>query len=151
MVLSVHRDHKVYWGQLGGGGGGVGRLYTYRYTVTTRMTPVTDHSFWRERRTEADSNLGPSAAYQPNALPLGHTGSQGGISQSSHMYPDVQPNSIHHPLSPTRLFHHWGRAILGVVPPRRATGEWQVTSPLFADSRQTLRDVSCSTAITRWR
>ena len=30
--------------------------------------------FWRERRAEAVSNRGPSA-YQPNALPLGHTGS----------------------------------------------------------------------------
>ena len=32
------------------------------------------HNFWRERRAEADSNRGPSA-YQPNALPLGQTGS----------------------------------------------------------------------------
>ena len=32
--------------------------------------------FWRERRAEAVSNRGPSA-YQPNALPLGQTGSQG--------------------------------------------------------------------------
>ena len=31
--------------------------------------------FWRERRAEAVSNRGPSA-YQPNALPLGQTGSQ---------------------------------------------------------------------------
>ena len=30
--------------------------------------------FWRERRAEAVSNRGPSA-YQPNALPLGQTGS----------------------------------------------------------------------------
>ena len=30
--------------------------------------------FWRERRAEAVSNRGPST-YQPNALPLGHTGS----------------------------------------------------------------------------
>ena len=35
----------------------------------------TDHSFWRERRAEADSNRGLSA-YQPNALPPGQTGSQ---------------------------------------------------------------------------
>ena len=28
------------------------------------------HNFWRERRTEAESNRGPSV-YQPNALPLG--------------------------------------------------------------------------------
>ena len=39
-------------------------------------TVSTDHSFCRERRAEADSNRGPSA-YQPNALPLGETGSQG--------------------------------------------------------------------------
>ena len=31
----------------------------------------TDHNFRREKRAEADSNRGPSAAYQPNALPLG--------------------------------------------------------------------------------
>ena len=34
----------------------------------------TDHNLLRERRAEADSNRGPSA-YQPNALPLGQTGS----------------------------------------------------------------------------
>ena len=37
----------------------------------TRQCPQT---FWRERRAEAVSNRGPSA-YQPNALPLGQTGS----------------------------------------------------------------------------
>ena len=31
--------------------------------------------FWREMRAEAVSNRGPSA-YQPNALPLGQTGSR---------------------------------------------------------------------------
>ena len=49
----------------GGGGGGMegrGILYT------------TDNNFWRKMRAEADSNRGPSA-YQPNALPLGPTGS----------------------------------------------------------------------------
>ena len=35
-------------------------------------TVSTDHYFWRERRAEADSNWG----YQPNALPLGQTGSR---------------------------------------------------------------------------
>ena len=35
----------------------------------------TDHNFRRERRAEADSNRGPSA-YQPNALPLGQSGSR---------------------------------------------------------------------------
>ena len=87
-------------GGRGYGGGGRGRLYICRYAaVTTRMTSVlrwaamrailmfhncegqshkrvcTDHNFLRERRAEADSNRGPSA-YQPNALPLGQTGSQ---------------------------------------------------------------------------
>ena len=40
----------------------------------SHKTVSTDHNFWRERRAEADSNRGPSA-YQPNALPLGQTGS----------------------------------------------------------------------------
>ena len=35
----------------------------------------TDYNFSRERRAEVDSNRCPSA-YQPNALPLGHTGSR---------------------------------------------------------------------------
>ena len=39
----------------------------------TRQCP--DHSFGRERRAEADSNRGPSF-YQPNALPLGQSGSR---------------------------------------------------------------------------
>ena len=38
------------------------------------LDKVTDHNFWREKTAEADSNRGPSA-YQPNALPLGQTGS----------------------------------------------------------------------------
>ena len=40
----------------------------------TNKTVSTDHNLSRERRSEADSNRGPSA-YQPNALPLGQTGS----------------------------------------------------------------------------
>ena len=45
MVLNVHRNQKAYEGrgQGGEGGrevGGRGRLYTYRYTVTTRMVPA---------------------------------------------------------------------------------------------------------------
>ena len=81
-------------------GGGGGRLYTYRYTDTTRMIPTlrwaamkavlmfhncegqshktvsTDHNFCRERKAEADLNRGPSA-YQLSALPLGQTSPQG--------------------------------------------------------------------------
>ena len=78
---------------------GRGRLYTYHYAVTTRMTPAlrwaemrailmfhncegqshktvsTDHNLWSERRrAKVDSNWGPSA-YHPTALPLGQTGS----------------------------------------------------------------------------
>ena len=41
----------------------------------TRQCPQTTISFWRERRAEAVSNRDPSA-YQPNALPLGQTGSR---------------------------------------------------------------------------
>ena len=83
-----------------GGGGGRGRLYTYRYAVTSRMTPAlrwagdeshfnvsvrrdgqshrtvsTNHNLFEEKvRAEAVSNRGPSA-HQPNTLPLGQTGS----------------------------------------------------------------------------
>ena len=77
--------------------GGRGRVYTYRYTVTTRMTCIkmcSDEShfnvslivrdkvtrqcpqttiFLIERRAEAVSSQGLSA-YQPTALPLGQTG-----------------------------------------------------------------------------
>ena len=42
MVLNVHRTIRLIrdgeMGARGYGGGGRGRLYTYRYTVTTRMT-----------------------------------------------------------------------------------------------------------------
>ena len=37
MVLNVHRNLKAYWGR-GYGGGERRRLFTCRYTVTTRMT-----------------------------------------------------------------------------------------------------------------
>ena len=39
MVLNVHRNHKAYvlWD---GEKGGEERLYTYRYTITTRVTPA---------------------------------------------------------------------------------------------------------------
>ena len=44
MVLNVHRNHKLIRdGENGGkgyGGVGRGRVYTYRYTVTTRMTCI---------------------------------------------------------------------------------------------------------------
>ena len=42
----------------------------------SHRTVSTNHNLFEEkRRAEAVSNRGPSA-YQPNALPLGHTGSQ---------------------------------------------------------------------------
>ena len=43
MVLNVHRNHRLIRdGEkgVGRGGWGAGRLYTYRYTVTTRVTPA---------------------------------------------------------------------------------------------------------------
>ena len=55
----------------------------------------TDHNFWRERRAEADSNRGPSA-YQPNALPLGQTGSF-----------EIHQLSVYRPLGCDSLAHHW--------------------------------------------
>ena len=103
MVLNVHRNRKAYQGQ-GRGGKGVWRwgkreiiylsLHCHRqndscikmgsdeshFNVSLfvrdrviRQCPE-NHNFWRERKVEADSNRGPSV-YQPNALPLGQTGS----------------------------------------------------------------------------
>ena len=47
MVLNIHANCKAYEGQAEGGGRGLEvveegilLLYTYRYTVTTRMTPA---------------------------------------------------------------------------------------------------------------
>ena len=44
MVLNVHRNHKAYKGRAERAGGGRWGerevIYTYRYTVTTRMTPA---------------------------------------------------------------------------------------------------------------
>ena len=50
-------------------------LMFHNYEGQSHKAVSTNHNFWRERRAEADSNRGPSA-YQPNALPLGQTGSQ---------------------------------------------------------------------------
>ena len=50
-------------------------MFHYYHEGQSHETVSTDHNFRRERRAEADSNRGPSA-YQPNALPLGQTGSQ---------------------------------------------------------------------------
>ena len=41
----------------------------------SHKTVSTNHNLFEERRAEAGSNRGPSA-YQPNALPLGQTGSR---------------------------------------------------------------------------
>ena len=44
------------------------------YIRCDKIDPLlSDLTFWKERRSEADSNRGPSA-YQPNVLPLGQTG-----------------------------------------------------------------------------
>ena len=100
-----HRNHKAYQGRGEGGGTGVWRwgereiiylsLHCHHqndfcikmdsdeshFNVSvgsdgqSHKTVSTNHNlFWRERRAEAVSNRGPSAC-QPNALPLGQTGS----------------------------------------------------------------------------
>ena len=99
MVLNVHKNHKANYQLEERGGGGRGRLYTYRYTVTTRMTPALrwaavratlmfhqlwgtksqdsahkPQPFWREGRAKAELSQG-SSVYQPTALLLGQTGS----------------------------------------------------------------------------
>ena len=107
MVLNVHRKPYglLETGRRGGGGGvwrwgereiiylsphchhqhdscikmGSDESYFKRFINCegqSHKTVSRDHNFWTERRAEADSNRGPSA-YQPNALQLGQTGSQG--------------------------------------------------------------------------
>ena len=91
-----------------GYGGGGGRVYTYRYIVTTRMTYIkmgSDESHFnvsvasdgqshktvsinhnlskKKERTEAVSNRGPTA-YQPNAFPLGQTVSRPALTKRAH-------------------------------------------------------------------
>ena len=109
MVLNVHRNHKAYEGRGEGRGGGVWRwvkreiiylsLHCHlqndscikmgsdesHFNVSvgsdgqSRKTVSTNHNLFEEKgRAEAVSNRGPSA-YQPNALPLGQTGSPAGL------------------------------------------------------------------------
>ena len=97
MVFNVHKTIRLIRdGEkgVGGGGGGEQGLYTYRYIVTTRMTPALRwaamtavlmfHLLWgtksqdsvhRPQLLKRKESRGPSA-YQPNALSLGQTGSQ---------------------------------------------------------------------------
>ena len=51
----------------------------------SHKTVSTDYNFRRERRAEAGSNRGPSA-YQPNAWPLGQTGSRVLINEWTFIY-----------------------------------------------------------------
>ena len=50
-------------------------MFQWKWWTKSQDSVHKPQPFWRERRTEAVSNRGPSA-YQPNALPLGQTGSQ---------------------------------------------------------------------------
>ena len=89
MVLNVHRNRKAYMGRGEGGGDGGrrrGRLYTYRYTVTTRMTcimMVSDESHFNvsvgsdgqsHRTVSTNHNLfeekGEPKRYRTEVLPL---------------------------------------------------------------------------------
>ena len=64
-----------------------------------RQCPQTT-TFEKERRAEADSNRS-SSAYQPNALPLGQTGSRSTPIQTFHFYyPPPSPTIL-----PSLLFH----------------------------------------------
>ena len=100
MVLDIHRNHEAYQGRgEGGGGGGGEREIIYlslhchhqndfcimmgsdesHFKVSaesdgqSHRTVSTNHNLSEARRAEAVSNRGPST-FQPNALPLGHTG-----------------------------------------------------------------------------
>ena len=64
----------------------------------TRQCLQTTQPFWWERRAEAVSNRGPSA-YQPNALPLGQTGSLAFCPQKPWFIRDRNPRR------PPRLSH----------------------------------------------
>ena len=70
----TYRFHTDSCGQLGSDE----RYYNVSLAVRGKVTKAAvclNHNFWRERRAEAESNRSPSAAYQPNALPLGQAGS----------------------------------------------------------------------------
>ena len=90
--------------------GGEGRLYTYRYSVTTRMTPglrwaamrailmfhncegqshktvSTDHITFEEKGEPKQIRTEVPLFYQPNALPLGQAGSPSGHDTGTAMY-----------------------------------------------------------------
>ena len=103
MVLNVHGNHKAYKGQgergmeVGEGGGRGSIIYLslhchHQNDSCIKMGSDESHfnvsvgsdgqghrtvettTFLKRKRAEAVSNRGPSA-YQPNALPLGQTGS----------------------------------------------------------------------------
>ena len=61
--------------------------------------------FWRERRAEAVSNRGPSA-YQPNALPLGQTGSQNDVVQLWAIY-NIHLYQVNEPVWPSGKALGW--------------------------------------------
>ena len=67
-MLNVHRNHKN--GGKGYGGGGRGRLYTYRHTVTTRMTCIkmgSDESDFNVSLIVRDKEVGEEGDYIPIA------------------------------------------------------------------------------------
>ena len=108
------------------GGGGRGRLYTYRYTVTTRMTPALKWAWSYEsyfnvslivtdkvtrqcpqtttflKRKEGRSGIEPRPLCLPayNALPLGQNGSEQPLTRS------FKRSAKKHPASTTRARRH---------------------------------------------
>ena len=57
-------------------------------SLTVRDSVHKSQPFWRERTAEADSNRGPST-HQPNALPLGQTGSHRGDEKPCKQFPTL--------------------------------------------------------------
>ena len=91
ILFRAELSPKKYWRGEIPGGGGRGRLYLLLHChhpnescskmgndeshfniCNCEWQSTTDHNFWRERTTKAESNWGLSA-YQPNTLWLGYT------------------------------------------------------------------------------
>ena len=89
-------------------------------------TVSTDHNFWRERRAEADLNRGPSA-YEPNALPLGQTGSHVSSDVICFLYSACmrQHKTCHFSFFFTTVRMNWGgRVVRSSAGKLRNTGLW---------------------------
>ena len=132
MVYNVHRNHRLIRNRENGGKGvwrcGKGDIvylslhchhqndtcikvgsdqsrFNVSLIVWVKVTRQvsTDHNFSRERRAEADSNHGPSP-YQPNALPLGQTGSRARILLTRSVSSSLTVSKLHRCLLTCQLW-----------------------------------------------